>query len=185
MKSNLTSTASALVLALALTGCSTAMKQTLGLEASPPDAFQVATVAPLSLPPELGVLPQPVPGEPRPQADDAAQSGADTLVPASALTPAPSTQSAGEQALLGQAGPAPSGDIRAEVNQNAEANGQSGIVSHLLGNTPSQPPVVNASAEQKRLQQNEALGQPVTNGATPQEAPPEGPNFFQKIANFF
>ena len=104
---------------LILTGCSDGMKKTFGLEANPPDAFDVATQAPLSLPPELGQLPPPNPGEPRPQPDDAAQAGLDALSPESALTPAPTGSSPGEQALLDQAGPPPPAEIRAQGNQSA------------------------------------------------------------------
>ena len=78
-----------IVLALALTGCSNATQKEFGLVANPPDAFQVGTQAPLSLPPELGHLPAPNPGEPRPQQVDAAQAGAEVLDPENALTRLP------------------------------------------------------------------------------------------------
>ncbi len=39
-----------------------------------------------------------------------------------------------------------------------------------MGNGPTPPPTVNAPAEERRLQENEALGQPVTQGATPQNS---------------
>ena len=45
--------ASTLVLALVLAGCSNSTKKEFGLEANPPDAFQVGVQPPLSLPPEL------------------------------------------------------------------------------------------------------------------------------------
>jgi DUF3035 family protein len=175
----------AVLLTLALVGCSDATKQTFGLEANPPDAFDVGTQAPLSLPPELGVLTPPNPGEPRPQQVDAAQAGADVLDPENAITPAPSTASPGEQALLGAAGPTPPADIRAQINQNALiASKPPGLVDELVGKSPAPPPVVDADAEQRRLQENAALGQPVTNGATPQ-ASNQDLGFFQRIMNFF
>ena len=130
-----------IVLALALTGCSDATKKEFGLEANPPDAFQVGTQAPLSLPPELGQLPAPNPGEPRPQQVDAAQAGADVLDPENALTPAPTVASPGAQALLQQAGPTPPAGIRAQVNQNAlVASKPPGFVSSLMGNGPHAAP---------------------------------------------
>ena len=46
---------STILLALALAGCSDNMKKSFGLEANPPDAYQVGTLPPLSLPPELGL----------------------------------------------------------------------------------------------------------------------------------
>ncbi|HQT46367.1 MAG: hypothetical protein B7X08_05660 [Acidocella sp. 20-63-7] len=185
MTSKICSSASVLVLAIALAGCTDGMKKTFGMEANPPDAFQVSTQAPLSLPPELGVLPNPNPGEPRPQQANAAQDGANTLVPASALTPAPSTASPGAQALLQQAGPTPPSGIRAEVNQNAMvASKPKGFVSSLLGSAPAPAPTVNATAEARRLQENEALGQPVTTGATPQTTD-QNPGLLQKLLNLF
>ena len=182
---NFRSVACVAVLAIALTGCSSETKKTFGLEANPPDAFQVGTQAPLSLPPELGQLPPPNPGEPRPQQVDAAQAGADVISPANAITAAPSTASPGEDALLQQAGPTPPAGIRAQVNQQAlVASKPPGFVSNLLGNGPKPTPTVDASAEQRRLQENEALGQPATNGATPQDSN-QSPGFFQRIFNAF
>jgi hypothetical protein len=160
----------AAVLAIALSGCGEDMKKTFGLEANPPDAFDVGTQAPLSLPPELGTLPPPTPGEPRPQQEDAAADGLNAISPASAITPAGTNTSAGQQALLDQAGPPPPSGIRAQVNQSAlVASKPAGFVSNLLGTGPTPPPTVNAQAEQKRLQENAALGQPATAGNTPQQ----------------
>jgi hypothetical protein len=177
--------ASTVVLALALAGCSDSTKKTFGLEANPPDAFDVGTQAPLSLPPELGQLPPPNPGEPRPQQIDAAQAGADVINPANAITPDASNTTAGEQALLDQAGPQPPDSLRAQVNQNAlVASKPAGFVSNLMGTAPVPPPTVDADAEQRRLQENSALGQPVTNGATPQNSN-QSPGFFGRIGSWF
>jgi hypothetical protein len=175
----------AAALAFPLAGCSDGMKKTFGLEANPPEAFDVGTQAPLSLPPELGTLPPPNPGEPRPQEEDAAQAGLDALSPESAITPAGTANSAGQQAFLEQAGPAPSPSIRAQVNQTAlVASKPAGFVNTLLGSGPVPPPTVDAAAESKRLQENAALGEPVTAGSTPQvdNAPP---NLFQRFINLF
>ncbi|WP_297492996.1 DUF3035 domain-containing protein [Acidocella sp.] len=176
-------TASTLVLALALAGCSDATKKEFGIEANPPDAFQVGTQPPLSLPPELGQLPAPNPGEPRPQAADAAADGADILAPGGSTAPAAATP--GEQALLQQSGPTPPAGIRATVNQSALiASKPPGFVSSLMGSGPAPAPIVNAPAEQQRLQENEALGQPVTAGATPQQTD-EKPGLLHRFLNIF
>lgn len=175
-------TASTLVLALVLAGCSDSTKKEFGLEANPPDAFQVGVQPPLSLPPELGQLPAPNPGQPRPQAVDAAQDGAAILSPGGVAT---GNDTPGEQALLQQSGPTPPDTIRAQVNQNALiASKPPGFVSSLMGNGPAQPPVVNAQAEQQRLQENEALGQPVTNGVTPQQSD-QNPGLFHRFLDMF
>ncbi len=175
----------ALVTLLALAGCGDGFKKTFGLEANPPDAFDVGTQAPLSLPPELGQLPPPNPGEPRPQQADAAQQGADVLSPASSITAAPGSATSGEQALLDQAGPAPPPTIRAQVNQSAlVASRPPGFVANLMGNGPTPPPTVDAAAESRRLQENAALGQPATEGTTPQDSN-ESPGIFQRFLNLF
>jgi hypothetical protein len=177
--------AATIALALALAGCSTSTRKMLGMTNTPPDAFQVGTEAPLSLPPELGQLQQPNPGEPRPQQVDAAQDGANIVSPQNAITAPPSNTTPGEQALLEQAGPAPQGDIRAQVNQNAMiASKPQGFVSGLMGSGPAPQPTVNAPAEQKRLQENQALGQPVTTGATPQNSN-QSQGFFQRLFGWF
>ena len=161
---------SAILLALALAGCSTGMKKTFGLEANPPDAYQVGTLPPLSLPPELGQLQAPNPGQPPTQQVSAAEQGANVISPQNAL-PGGDQSSAAGQAFLNQAGPAPQGNIRAEVNQNAAVSSRSpGFVSNLMGNGPQPQPVVNPDEEQRRLQENAAMGQPATNGATPQDS---------------
>jgi hypothetical protein len=175
-------TASTLVLALVLAGCSDDTKKEFGLEANPPDAFQVGVQPPLSLPPELGQLPPPNPGQPRPQAVDAAQEGEEVLAPGSVPGAGPTP---GEQALLQQSGPTPPSGIRAQVNQNALiASKPPGFVSSLMGNGPAPNPVVDAPAEQQRLQENEALGQPVTTGVTPQQSD-QNPGLFHRFLDLF
>jgi hypothetical protein len=176
----------AIVLAAALGGCSgSGFKKTFGLEATPPDAFEVGTQPPLSLPPELGTLPPPNPGQPRPQQVDAAQDGLNALSPESSITPAPASGSPGEQAFLGQAGPAPSSTIRADVNQSSLIESKPpGFVSGLMGNGPIPAPTVDAAAESRRLQENAALGQPVTTGQTPEDSN-QSPGIFQRFLNLF
>jgi hypothetical protein len=177
--------AAPLALTLLLAGCSDSTKKAFGLEANPPEAFDVGTQAPLSLPPELGTLPPPNPGEPRPQQVDAAQAGADVLNPENAITPAPATLSPGAQALLAAAGPPPPPGIRAQVNQTALiASKPPGFVAKLLGTAPAPPPTVDASAESHRIQEEEALGEPVDQGATPQDSNAT-PNIFQRIFGAF
>jgi hypothetical protein len=174
----------AIVLITGLAGCSDSTKKTFGLEANPPEAFDVGTQAPLSLPPELGVLTPPNPGEPRPQQVDAAAAGADVIDPQNALNTAPPAPSPGGEALLDAAGPTPPAGIRAEVNQNALiASKPPGFVAKVMGNGPTPPPTVDATAEQRRLQENAALGDPVTNGSTPQDSN-KGQGFFGSIGNF-
>ncbi|MDE8344030.1 MAG: DUF3035 domain-containing protein [Acidocella sp.] len=176
----------ALSLSITLAGCGgEGIKKTFGLEANPPDAFDVGTQAPLSLPPELGVLPSPNPGEPRPQQVDAGQQGLVALSPASALPASGASVTGGQQALLQAAGPTPPSDIRADVNQSAMiASKPPGFVDRLMGNGPTPPPTVDASAEARRLQENQALGQPVTTGNTPQQTT-QSPGLLSRFMNIF
>lgn len=177
--------ASTISIALALAGCSNGLKKTFGLEANPPNAYEVGTLPPLSLPPELGQLAKPNPGQPATQGVSAAQQGADIVAPGNALmSNTPSLSPAG-QALLEQAGPAPTDNIRAVVNQNAAVASRSGgFVNQLMGTQDNAPTVVNAEAEQRRLQENAALGQPVTAGSTP-EVKTGSPGLLQKLENLF
>jgi hypothetical protein len=182
--SKLSSGLSVLALTLVLTGCGgEGVKKTFGLEANPPDAFDVGTQAPLSLPPELGSLPPPSPGEPRPQQVNAAQAGLTALSPESAITPTATPSSAGQAALLDAAGPAPAPGIRADVNQSALiASKPPGFVSRLMGTAPAPAPTVDAAAEARRLQENAALGEPVTQGQTPQDSN-QKPGLFSILLN--
>lgn len=177
--------ASTLSVALALAGCSNGLKKTFGLEADPPNAYEVGTLPPLSLPPELGQLPAPNPGQPPTQEMNAAQQGANVVAPANALMTQKQALSPAGQALLDQAGPAPAGNIRAQVNQNAAiANRSHGFVSRLLNGGSNAPTVVDANAEQRRLQENAALGRPVTAGQTPQEKT-GSPGLLQRLEGWF
>ncbi len=171
---------------LGLAGCSQGAKQTFGLEVTPPDAFDVATEAPLSMPPELGQLPPPAPGTPRPQQVSPSQQAEEVLAPQTALANDNAAMGPGQQSILAEAGPPPPPDIRSVVNQQANLESRSpGFVSSLMfWNQKPGSPVVNAPAEQRRLQENAALGQPPTQGTTPQEAPGK-PGLLGRLLNFF
>ncbi len=174
-------------LSLAVCGCSNSngFTKTFGLKVNPPDAFAVGTQPPLSMPPELGQLPPPTPGEPRPQQEDAAQQGLVTLSPASSIVAPPGSAGAGEQALLAEAGPPPPPDIRAQVNQDALIDSKSpGFVSKLMGSGPAGEPTVDATTESRRLQENTALGQPPTSGQTPVQTN-QKPGVFGRVINAF
>lgn len=177
----------ALTLALALVGpaiagCSST-KEMLGLTKRSPDEFQVVSRAPLSMPPDFSLRP-PTPGAPRPQ-EGTTQSQAKQIVTGYADRPlAPdqipsvgegeqtTAESAGESAFLQSAemtGIDP--NIRKLVDQETSADEQSSttFLDSLIFWHPTEPygTVVDPVAEQKRLQENQALGQSVDNGETP------------------
>jgi hypothetical protein len=170
-------------LPLATSGCSN-VKETLGLTKQSPDEFKVVSRAPLSMPPDYNLRP-PTPGAPRPQegtprdqAQQAVFQYAETGgIPNDAIPPigegeADTAQSSGESALLQSAGAAGvDPNIRQLVDSETavdEANSRT-LADTLTFWREPEPygEVVDPAAEQKRLQENAALGKPVTEGETP------------------
>jgi hypothetical protein len=162
--------ASLSVSALMLSGCGD-VERTFGLTRDIPDEFTVETRAPLSMPPSYQ-LTAPQPGASRPQEVSAQAAAEAALAPATALggtAPAGPT-TAGQQALVAQAGPAAPADIRSRVNAEASLDRPSqSLTDHLLfwQSAPPAGTVLDATAESQRLRENAALGQPATAGATP------------------
>jgi hypothetical protein len=163
-----------LAAALAVTGCEET-KQAIGLGKQPPDEFQVVSQAPLSLPPDYNLVP-PSPGATRPQEGTPTAAAENALLANSTTGAAPvdpgASQSSGEQALLQTAGATGADpNIRTEVNQeaSAETEASQSLLDRLVFWREPEPAgtIVDPTAEQQRLQQNAALGQPITTGATP------------------
>jgi len=175
------------VATLGLAGCSDASK-TFGLDITPPDAFSVATEAPLSMPPNL-TLAKPEPGAPRPQQISASKQAEEVLAPQTALATGDDTMGPGQQALLAEAGPTPPAGIRATVNRQAELESRSpGFISSLMsfgGGSNNSTAVLNAGAEQRQLQENAALGTPVNNGPTPVLQPEHSKSLLGRIFSIF
>ncbi len=154
---------------LPLAACGDDLSRTIGLTRDAPDEFTVTTRAPLSMPPDFSLRP-PRPGASRPQElSERAQAEA-TLSPTTDLGgPAP-TMSAGQQALIGAAGPAAPRDIRAEVDAEAQLDQPGESFTDRLMFWQAPPPsgtAVDPQKEARRLRQNAALGQTVTTGDTP------------------
>jgi hypothetical protein len=175
----------ALALAMpAVAGCSST-KEMLGLTKRSPDEFQVVSRAPLSMPPDFSLRP-PTPGAPRPQEGTTTQQ-AETIVTGQAgrtntMSPdqipsigdgAPmTTESAGESAFLQSAsmtGIDP--NIRKLVDEetSADQDASQSFLDDLIFWRKPEPygTVVDPVAEQKRLQENQALGQATDTGETP------------------
>ena len=179
--------ASGLVLGLA--ACS-GFNEQLGLTKQSPDEFRVVSRAPLTLPPDYALRP-PAPGTPRPQEGTPTQqaeravfrnaAGPSGLPTQTAINP---DLSPGERSLLSAAGAANADpNIRLLVERETNAiNEESDRFVDLLVFWNTQPPagtIVDPAAEVRRLQENAALGNPVTTGPTPQierrrRAPLEG-----------
>jgi hypothetical protein len=162
----------AVLLTLSLGGCSQT-RQALGLTKQAPDEFQVVARAPLSLPPDYNLRP-PAPGAPRPQegtASDQAKTAVFGYQPGGALD-APAGSSQGEVALLQSAGATGiDPNIRLLVDQETSSliEQDQKVIDDLIFWRDPEPPgeVIDPVAEQQRLQENAALGNPVTEGETP------------------
>jgi len=165
----------------ALSGCGGQVRQALGMTKHSPDEFQVVAHAPLTLPPDYNLRP-PEPGAPRPQEGTAAEQAQTALYANNGGTAPPigggsdtsneAAQSAGEVALLQSAGA--SGidpGIRAQIDTEtaAQIERDQTLISRLVFWRTAEPygTVVDPVAESKRLQENQALGKPVTEGETP------------------
>jgi hypothetical protein len=168
---------------LALSGC-TATMNALGMGKHPPDEFVVVTHPPLQLPADYNLVP-PNPGAPRPQEESAAQlaqaavvgtgaqaEGTDTASSTQILPSGPAT--AGEEAFLQNAGVAKADPkIRQLVDSEAQVESEEAkgnLLDKIMFWKPPPPPpgvVVDAKGELKRLQENAALGKPLTQGPTP------------------
>ena len=172
----------AALLPVFLTGCESG-RELLGLTKHSPDEFQVVSRAPLSMPPDYNLRP-PAPGAPRPQegtARDQAElavfgPGGRVLsadqIPSIGEGEQTSAQSAGEAALLQSAGTTGiDPNIRTTVDfetADDEAGSRSFVDSLIFWRQPEPyGTVVDPNAEAKRLQENQALGQPIATGETP------------------
>jgi hypothetical protein len=175
----------ALALAMpAVAGCSST-KEFLGLTKRSPDEFQVVSRAPLSMPPDYSLRP-PTPGAARPQEGTTTQQAKNIVtgyqqaggglapdqIPSIGEGEQTSTESAGESAFLQSAsltGIDP--NIRKLVDEEttADQDASQSFLDELIFWRAPEPygTVVDPVAEQKRLQENQALGQPTDTGETP------------------
>src|SRR5580692_6323605 len=154
---------------LLLTACSGNVERAFGLTREAPDEFTVETRAPLSMPPDYTLSP-PRPGASRPQEMSAPQAAEAALAPGAVLSGAAGPDSAGQQALVSQAGPAAPADIRDKINQEASLDTpHQGLTDSLLfwRSTPQPGAPLDPAKESQRLRENAALGQPPTVGQTP------------------
>ena len=164
----------ALLAAFSLSGCGET-RRALGYDKAPPDEFTVVSRAPLSQPPDFTLRP-PTPGAPRPQEGTVRDQAKGILVPGASRQLASNSQfssrTPGEQGLLTKAGAQSADpDIRRKVNEENTAlvEADKSFTDKLLFWQDKPPPgdVVDASKEQKRLQDNTAVGKSVTDGDVP------------------
>jgi hypothetical protein len=154
-----------------LSGCSD-VRSALGYEKQAPDEFAVVARAPLSVPPNFSLRP-PRPGAERPQ-EPSTRQGARALIlkNSGAADTAGTANTAGDGAirrLLGTADADP--NIRQVINKETAAFvfEEEYFIDKLLfwKDKPAPGVLVDAEKEKQRLQENAALGKPVSDGETP------------------
>lgn len=151
-----------------LAGCGSDVMRSFGLQRDAPDEFVVTARAPLSMPPSY-VLRPPQPGASRPQEVQPRNAAEATLVPQAAFAAPAAGTSAGQQALVQEAGPPAPANIRASVDALAAIDApKPGLTDKILfWFSPAEPGVtVNAAQEAQRLRENAALGRGVDQGET-------------------
>jgi Protein of unknown function (DUF3035) len=169
----------ALIPALLLVGGCQGLKEDLGVGVKrPPDEFTIYSRAPLSLPPDFALRP---PASASSTAASQAATPRETARqamlgagPASstAASNSESASSPGLQALLQRTGAATAqSDIRAQVNRETTilAEADQSFVERLMfwSNTSDAATVVDPRQESRRIQENQALNKPLTEGETP------------------
>jgi hypothetical protein len=166
------------LMAALLVGCSGVREQFGLAKKRPPDEFRVVSRAPLSIPPDFGLRP-PEPGAVRPQEGTVTDQARTAVFGRQGQVVPPDQQVAvsqgltqGEVALLRDAGALNSDpSIRQQVDREsaALAEEQDSFINKLVfWRDPEEPgTVVDATAEEKRLKENEALGDAPTTGDTP------------------
>ncbi|MDX1574597.1 MAG: DUF3035 domain-containing protein [Kiloniellales bacterium] len=162
---------------LMLAACSGVQDQ-FSLTSTPPDEFKVTTRAPLAVPPDFNLRP-PSPGEPRPQEGTATQQAKQVIFRATdgaelsfAEVMPDDGRSMGERALLAEAhADKARSDIRQVVDRESQTLEEDDgyLYDVLVFWRDDEPPgrIIDAEAEARRLQENAALGKPVTEGETP------------------
>ena len=160
-----------LLAGLVVTGC-TDIREAAGVKKQAPDEFAVVRRAPLTVPPNFDLRP-PRPGQRAvPQIDPRAQSQAAVFGIEDRGQPRAAAESAGEETLLRTLQiETVDPSIRQKVDQESAllAVDERGFVEQLMFWRTPPPPgtAVDATGEQQRLQENDALGKSPSDGNTP------------------
>ncbi len=162
-------------LALLVAGCSDVRESIIPSKRAP-DEFAVYTRAPLTLPPEYN-LRVPAPGSDRPQAVSPRDIVEEAILGSSSRVAEPGSQeqanlTPGLQALLRDAGATDADpSIRSIINQETSilAEEDASVMERIIfWGTPNEyGSSVDAAEENKRIQENQALGQPLDSGEVP------------------
>lgn len=167
-----------LIALIAPLGACDALRTAAGLDRTAPDEFTVISRAPLDLPPDFSLRP-PQAGALRPQDVTPTQQARQTVFrsnsekdSAASQAAARGNRSAGEMALLKQAGAgAAEPNIRQLVNQENSKLLESdrSFVDRLIFWQKAEQPgnAIDPTKEAQRLRENAALGKPPTEGESP------------------
>jgi hypothetical protein len=178
----------ALVAALSLSACGgDSLKDSLGYGKNAPDEFAIVTKAPLVIPPDFSLRP-PQPGAPRPQEEEFQPNvvAERALTGTSGLGVGTAGATTGEEILLAKTGADTANPkIRQVVNNESRSlveKDKTFTEEVLFWQQPTDPDArtVDAVAERRRIQENQAQGKPVTEGETPY-VEPEKPGFFSGL----
>jgi len=170
--------------ALATAGCDS-VRQTLGIDKSPPDEFRIVSRAPLSLPPDFALRP-PQPGAPRPQEQSQYNRARQAVIGTSGQQPAPAAgrngatgtggpagpavASPGEQAFLARTGAAQADPtIRDTVNRESgqPSNSDDTLLERLMFGNSNREQLVDPTRESQRIREAQATGRAPNEGDTP------------------
>ena len=157
----------------ALSGCESANKA-FGGKKSAPDEFVVYSRPPLSQPPDYALRP-PTPGIARPQSTSTTDAARDALLGTSNSAEKRQQQqptTPGLQALINSTGAnAADPNIRKKINEETSilAEEDHRLIDKMIfwvDDKPFEGTVVDPEKEQKRIREAQALGKPITEGAT-------------------
>lgn len=161
-------------LAVGLAGCS-GVRESIIPSKRAPDEFAVYTRAPLNLPPEYN-LRVPAPGTERPQSVTPRDIVEEAVLGSSSQNTDPNAEAQnltpGLEALLRDTGAAEADpSIRHLINQETSilAEEDASVMERIMfwDTSNEYGTAVDPQAETKRIQENQALGQPLGNGEVP------------------
>lgn len=164
------------ILAAGLSGCESA-RQAFSNQKSAPDEFAIYQRPPLSVPSSF-TLPPPDPSRDNPQVITPMMQAQAALIGEKTMTVekqdlATTKESTGTKVFLAETGaPKAAPNIREIVNKETAVLSKEDqrFIDKLIFWVDAKPypgVVVDASKEKKRIQENQALGKPITDGATP------------------
>jgi len=166
---------------LTVSSCSS-VRKTLTQTKAAPDEFAVYTRAPLTIPRDYGLRPPTGSGQETASAARNSQDAARRVLLQNSATQKIQIQAAtpGTRALLARAGVQNAeADIRQLVNNETTsyAEADKSLMEKMMFWSKSTPgTVVDPKQETKRIQENQALGQPVNQGSTKMISPkPKAP----------